>query len=50
MGKGIAEFQNYDIVSKSFIKVEEVDVRRLLTNEWKMLADLEVAVKCRMKN
>lgn len=50
MGKGIAEFQNYDIVSKSFIKVEEVDVRRLLSNEWKLLADLEVPVKCRIKN
>lgn len=39
-----------DIVSKSFIKVDEVALARLNTNEWKMLADLEVSIKCRVKN
>lgn len=48
--KGITEFQNYDIVTRSFIKAEEVNLKRLSTSDWKMLADLEVSIKCRIKN
>ena len=46
----MTEFQNYDIVTKSFIKCEEVFTKRLAQPDWKMLADLQVALKCKIKN
>ena len=47
---GITEFQNYDIVSKSFIRSEEVKLKRLSYSDWKMLADIEVSLKSKIKN
>jgi hypothetical protein len=46
----MTEFQNYDIVTKAFIKCEEVYTKRLAQPDWKMLADIQVALKCKIKN
>lgn len=47
---GIFEFQNYDIITKSFIYVDEVQAHHLYSSSWKQLSDLESAIKCRVKN
>lgn len=37
-------------MSKSFIRSEEVQLKRLSCSDWKMLADIEVGLKCKVKN
>jgi hypothetical protein len=37
-------------VSKSFIRVEEIKMDRLASSDWKVLADIELSLKCKIKN
>lgn len=39
-GKGVTEFQNKDMIHKSFIRCEELPITRMTTSDWKMVADL----------